>query len=135
MQNTKCSFVMCWLWSYPQARGLDSFWLTPPVEGAEKGGATNQNVPQGLKPHCKQSTSGTAKAVPLSKTDFFLRYAARKSANGFGRNDGFLIFGGGAAGRTKATARAKAATDRLRVYIPTHRKKRDGWGTRAVSAG
>jgi hypothetical protein len=40
-------------------------------EGAEKGGAANQNVPQGLKPHCKQNTSGTAEAVPLSKADFF----------------------------------------------------------------
>jgi len=40
-------------------------------EEAEKGDAINQNVPQGLKPHCKQSTSGTAEAVPLSKTNFF----------------------------------------------------------------
>ena len=38
----------------------------------KKGDATNQNVPQGLKPYCKQITSGTAEAVPLSKTDFFI---------------------------------------------------------------
>jgi len=40
-------------------------------ENAEKGDATNQNVPQRLKPHCKCVTCGTAEAVPLSKTDFF----------------------------------------------------------------
>ena len=28
-----------------------------------------ESVPQGLKPHCEQCTCGTAKAVPLSKTN------------------------------------------------------------------
>jgi len=30
-----------------------------------------ENVPQRLKPHCKQGSCGTGKPVPLSKTDFF----------------------------------------------------------------
>ena len=38
---------------------------------AEKVPREIKNVPQRLKPHCKQSAFGTAEAVPLSKTDFF----------------------------------------------------------------
>jgi hypothetical protein len=33
-----------------------------------KSASRNKNVPQRLKPRCKQSTIGTAEAVPLSKT-------------------------------------------------------------------
>jgi hypothetical protein len=33
-------------------------------EDAEKGGATNQNVPQGLKPHCKQALLARLKPCP-----------------------------------------------------------------------
>jgi hypothetical protein len=40
-------------------------------EIAEKVHRKTKNVPQRLKPHYKQSTCGTAEAVPLSKTDFF----------------------------------------------------------------
>jgi hypothetical protein len=38
---------------------------------AEKVLSETEGVPQGLKPHCKQNTCGTAEAVPLSKTGFF----------------------------------------------------------------
>jgi hypothetical protein len=31
----------------------------------------SKSAPQGLKPHCQQSTFGTAEAVPLSKTGFY----------------------------------------------------------------
>jgi len=40
-------------------------------EGAEKVASWRKDVPQRLKPHCKQGSCGTAEAVPLSKTDFF----------------------------------------------------------------
>jgi len=30
-----------------------------------------KDVPQRLKPYCKQGSCGTGKPVPLSKTDFF----------------------------------------------------------------
>ena len=40
-------------------------------EGAEKMPRGPKSVPQRLKPHCKQSSFGTAEAVPLSETDFF----------------------------------------------------------------
>jgi hypothetical protein len=33
--------------------------------------APRKNVPQGLKPQCKQSTFGTAEAAPFSKAGFF----------------------------------------------------------------
>jgi hypothetical protein len=39
-------------------------------QAAEKLPSETESVPQGLKPHCKQNTCGTAEAVPLSKTDF-----------------------------------------------------------------
>jgi hypothetical protein len=41
-------------------------------EGAEKVPHETKSVPQRLKPHYEQSTCGTAEAVPLSKTDFFI---------------------------------------------------------------
>jgi hypothetical protein len=41
-------------------------------EGAEKVLRETKSVPQRLKPHYEQSTCGTAEAVPLSKTDFFI---------------------------------------------------------------
>jgi hypothetical protein len=41
-------------------------WAMDECIGAEK-----RTLPQGLKPHYKQRTSGSAEAVPLSKTDFF----------------------------------------------------------------
>ncbi len=41
------------------------------IEGAEKVVAATKGVPQRLKPCSKGCTYGTAKAVPLSETDFF----------------------------------------------------------------
>src|SRR5437899_12083878 len=40
-------------------------------EGAEKVPRRAKGVPQRLKPRSQQETCGTAKAVPLSKTEFF----------------------------------------------------------------
>jgi hypothetical protein len=40
-------------------------------EGAEKVASWRKDVPQRLKPHCKQGSCGTGKPVPLSKTEFF----------------------------------------------------------------
>jgi hypothetical protein len=45
--------------------------VTKTIEGAWK-----KSVPQRLKPRCEQSRCGTAKAVPLSKTDFFSIFSA-----------------------------------------------------------
>jgi hypothetical protein len=42
-------------------------------QAAEKVPSETESVPQGLKPHCKQNTCGTAKAVLLSETGFFRR--------------------------------------------------------------
>jgi hypothetical protein len=38
-------------------------------EVVEKLPRERKGVPQRLKPHCEQSSCGTAEAVPLSKTD------------------------------------------------------------------
>jgi len=40
-------------------------------EGAENYPRGEKDVPQRLKPYCKQGICGTGKPVPLSKTDFF----------------------------------------------------------------
>jgi hypothetical protein len=40
-------------------------------QASEKVPSETESVPQGLKPHCKQNTCGTAEAVPLSETGFF----------------------------------------------------------------
>jgi hypothetical protein len=56
--------------------GTKSIWHAE--KGAEKLPSETKGVPQGLKPRCKQSASGThsaplragSEAVPLSKTDF-----------------------------------------------------------------
>src|SRR5437868_11384402 len=50
-------------------------------EGAEKVPREIKNVPQRLKPRCKQSAFGTAEAVPLSKTDFFSTSFSPRAAN------------------------------------------------------
>jgi hypothetical protein len=54
----------CGKWCYKPKRTSGA------KEGAEKVALQTEDVPQGLKPYCKQNTSGTAEAVPLSKTDF-----------------------------------------------------------------
>jgi hypothetical protein len=52
-----------------------AYWrgLAARVNRLRKVPSETKVVPQGLKPHCKQNTCGTAtaKAVPLSETGFF----------------------------------------------------------------
>jgi hypothetical protein len=41
-------------------------------EGAEKVALQTKSVPRRLKPYCNDGSYGTAEAVPLSKTGFFI---------------------------------------------------------------
>ena len=81
--------------------------------GAEKVPSWRKDVPPRLKPHCKQSSCGMGKPVPLSKTDFFSTLGS----------PGYLEVSG------KVSATAK--TGWVIVYIPTlgAMRPRRRWGT------